>query len=269
MSRLAILGAYFRRDMATLSSYRLTLLLQLTFSVLNIALFYFLGMLVDRHDVSGGPGLAQGYFSFAVIGIVVLGMLQVQMGAIALSLANEQTTGTFEALLTAPISPSLMAGATGAFEAIKAAAVAILQLILAGLFFGLRLRINALSAVGGLAGFLAGGCVFLAIGVAVAASVIVFKRTAALVSVIGIGLALVGGALYPVDTLPHWLETLTSGNPLTLVLDVIRTGLLDGGTSVVKLCILVGEAVILIPLSLWLFGEAVEHGRRTGTITHY
>lgn len=269
MSRLSILGAYFRRDLVTLSSYRLTFVLQLALSVLNITIFYFLGMLVDHHKFSGGPGLDQGYFSFAVIGIVVLGMLQAQVAAVAVSIRNEQTTGTFEALLTAPISPSLMAGATGAFEAIKAAGVAIAQLLLAGLFFGLHLRINPVSAVGGLAGFLAGGSVFLAIGVAVAATVIVFKRTAALVGVIGLGLALIGGALYPVNTLPAWLQAPALANPLKLVLDAIRAGLLDGGVSVVNLCILLGEAVILIPLSLWLFGEAVEHGRRTGTITHY
>jgi ABC-2 type transport system permease protein len=269
MNRLAVLGAYFRRDMATLSSYRLTLALELALSMLNIALFYVLGTLVDRHDVSTGPALTQGYFSFAVIGIVVLGMLQVEVGTISVSIRNEQTAGTFEALLTAPISPSLMAGATGVFEAIKAAAIAVLQLILAGLFFGLQLQVNPVSAMGGLAAFLAGGCVFLGIGVVVGATVIVFKRTAALVGVIGIGLALVGGALYPVETLPGWLQTLALLNPLALVLDAIRTGLLDGGVSVVKLSILVGEAAVLIPLSLWMFGRAVEHGRRAGTITHY
>jgi ABC-2 type transport system permease protein len=110
---------------------------------------------------------------------------------------------------------------------------------------------------------------FAALGVAVAAFVLVFKQGAALVGLTTSALALLCGVFFPVATLPRPLGGLAELLPLTWVLDVLRAGLLDGRTDWPHLGLLLASAALLLPASLALFETAARTARRRGTLAQY
>jgi ABC-2 type transport system permease protein len=88
-------------------------------------------------------------------------------------------------------------------------------------------------------------------------------------SVVQSSLLLVSGVYYPISVLPGWMQVLAHLSPATYVLDGVRAGLTDGvtvaelGRDVVPLIVL---GFALIPFSLWAFGRAELHARRTGKL---
>jgi ABC-type polysaccharide/polyol phosphate export permease len=242
--------------------------------VFTLGMFFYLGRLVDRATGAGGGAaaagaLAHGYFAFAAVGQAVLRVVQVGTSSIATRLRTEQTTGTLETLLTSAAPTPLVILATGAFDLLSAVVSGIVTLALAALF-GMPLGATPASAAAvlliGLPGMVA---LFAALGVAVGAFVLVFKQGAALIGLMTSVLALLCGAFFPVATLPRPLGSLARLLPLTWVLDILRSGLLDGHTAWGHLGLLLASAAVLLPASLLLFQAAVHTARRRGTLAHY
>lgn len=268
-------AAFVRRDWAIARSYRLNLALELGSILFSLGMFFFLGRLVDRsgagREAAGATAgaLPHGYFAFAAVGQAVLRVVQVGTSSSASRLRTEQTTGTLETLLTSAAPTPLVVLATGAFDLLFAVASGIVTLALA-VAFGMHLGATPASAAAvllvGLPGMVA---LFAALGVAVAAFVLVFKQGAALVGLTTSALALLCGVFFPVGTLPRPLGSLAELLPLTWVLDVLRAGLLDGRTDWAHLGLLLASAALLLPASLVLFGAAARVARRRGTLAQY
>jgi ABC-2 type transport system permease protein len=80
---------------------------------------------------------------------------------------------------------------------------------------------------------------------------------------------LVSGVYYSVDVLPGWLQALSWLSPATYLLDGVRAAIIDGaGVADVAgdLAALVVFAVVLIPLSIVVFGVAERWAKRTGRL---
>jgi ABC-2 type transport system permease protein len=83
--------------------------------------------------------------------------------------------------------------------------------------------------------------------------------------------SVIGGMLFPVDILPHWLQIIAKVNPVTYALDAMRRALLDGAsvTGVGQpLLVLVGFGVVALPASIAVFSWALRRTKITGTLTH-
>src|SRR5205814_298552 len=110
---------------------------------------------------------------------------------------------------------------------------------------------------------------FAALGVAIAAFTVIFKRGVTAFSLVVTGLALLAGVYFPIETLPAALEAVGKALPFTWGVDVARAGLLGGHVEPAKLAGLFAAVVILLAVALLLFGAALRRACRAGTLAHY
>ncbi len=261
-------AAFLRRDWRIARSYRFQFVLDLCVVPLSLALFYFLSRLVDPARLPDDVDLSQGYFSYVAVGLVVLRMLQTALTSFATKLATEQTTGTFETLLAAPVSSPMVVLGSTAFELLRALLAGSITLGVAGLF-GLRIDLGVGSILGLIVGLPALMATFAAVGVVLGAFAVVVKQITALLGLATAALGLLAGAYFPIELLPGPLRAFANVLPFTWGVDVLRAALLRGELAADRLVLLAAFAVLSLPLALWLFRLAVDHARRKGTLSQF
>ena len=269
MKALGIMAAFLRRDWVIETSYRATFALEVLSTLFILALFFYLSQVVDEAQFSAHQQLSSGYFGFAAVGLALLEIVQVSLASFSRKLRDEQTTGTFEALMATPASPSLIILSSAAYDVLRATLDALVLLLAAILIFGLDIHTDAGSAAVATVTLLGSVGLFTSLGVAVAALTVVIKRTTALLGTVVAGLALLGGVYFPIEVLPAPIEALAKLLPFTWALDVLRAALLGGGVDPAQVAGLFASVGVLLPLSLIGFRAAVSRARRTGSLAQY
>ncbi len=172
--RLVLYKAFLRRDFAMAFSYRLPFVVDIFQSVLSVAFLYFLARVVG-HKVLAESQLKVSYFGFAVIGTVMVAILTVNLTSFSKRVRADQLTGTLEVLFSMPVKPWLVILASASYQVIYAMISASLSIGLA-FWLGLRFHVTGLSLLVGLGDFVSTMIIFAALGMALAAFVMVFKR---------------------------------------------------------------------------------------------
>jgi len=269
MSTLTVLAAFVRRDLRIDLSYRATFVLRTLSTVLLLALFYYLSRVIDNAEFGARQDLRGGYFGYAAVGLALLTIVQIGLASFSRKLREEQTTGTFEALMATPTSPSLIILSSAIYDIARATLDGLLLMAAAIIVFGLDLHVGPGSIV--VAAVALVGCVglFASLGVAVAALTVVFKRTTVLLGLVVTALALLGGVYFPIEVMPQPIEAVAKAVPFTWGLDVVRASLLDGDVEPGQLAGLYGSVAILLPLALLGFRASVWRARRTGSLAQY
>jgi len=240
-------------------------MLDIFFGIMNLVVFYYISRAVALRagDLQGAPT----YFAFASVGIVLTVVMQAATTGLAKRVREEQLTGTLEILVMQPISSiQLAVGLTGfpfLFSVIRGA----LYIAIGALFLDLQLG-NA-DILGFVLVLAATGCALSAIGIALGAIVLVFKQGEALAAVVTFGFTMLGGALFPRDLLPDWLQYLGDLLPTRFALDGLRSALFEGGGWHGDLVALIVTSVILIPLALWFFSALLAVVKRRGSLSQY
>ncbi len=269
MSRLSVVGAFLNRDFRINLSYRAAFALQGLTILLPLALYFYLGRVVDQTDFGAQQNLDGGYFAYAAVGLALLTIVQISLASFSQKLREEQMTGTFEALMATPASPSLIVLASAAYELVRGGIRALLLITVAVVLFGLDLDLDP-GSLGVVAAALVGSlALFAALGVGVAAFTVVFKQTAALVGIVAYGLGILGGVYFPIEVMPTPLEEVARALPFTWGLDVLRASLLGGDVDPLQLAGLFASAAVLLPVALLGFVHAVNRARRTGSLAEY
>lgn len=254
------------RDYAITRSYRFALTGDLFFGVLNLAVFYFIAR-TFRHarivNLSGAPS----YFAFAAVGLAITVVLQSASIGLARRIREEQLSGTLEVLLAHPLSSAQLSLGLAGFPFLFAILRAGLYLAVASPWLDLgRVRTDWLGVA---IAFAAVAAAVTAIGIALGAMVLVFKRSEVLGSVVAFALGALGGAYFPVRVLPAPLRDLTVLVPTRAGFEAVRHALFLGGSWAVPTLELVGFAAIGLPVAIRIFGAAIEHNRRAGTLSQY
>jgi ABC-type multidrug transport system permease subunit len=259
--------AFLRRDFEIALSYRLPFAVDLFQSVLSMAFLYFLARVVG-HKVVAEANLRVGYFGFAVIGTIMVGILTVSLASFSKRIRTDQMTGTLEVLFSMPTPPWLAVLESASYQVIYAIITSILSFLLA-FWFGLRFHMTLATGMVALADFVGVLVIFSALGMGLAAFVMVFKRGETLTTLLIGGLSLIGGVLYPVSLLSAPLRHLADILPFTWALEVMRAALL-GATSDLHLLLAVWVvAVVITPISVWVFNVSLAHAKRKGAVGQY
>lgn len=218
--------AFFMRDLKEELSYRLNMVWQ----VGNLA-FGVLGLLFLGRLVAGGganPALSPyggSYFLFAIVGVAVGDAMWAALRGFAGRVRYDQVVGTLDAMLSTPAPLWRIVLASGTFPLVKALVRLILYL---GAGFGLAAAVppggSWLLALVLPLTFLG----FAALGVASSALTLVFKRGEPVGILFGAVSFLVGGTLYPVASLPAWVQEVAAWLPLTHAIEASRMALLGG-----------------------------------------
>lgn len=177
----------------------------------------------------------------------------------AISLAKEKETGTLEVLLVSPLRPlQIVVGKVVPYLAL-AFVNALTALAVAWLVFGVPVR-------GSLALLLTAS--FLYVLVSLALGVLISsrtpdQRTAMMGALLGLLLPtlVLSGFVFPIASMPGWLQPVTSVVPATWFILVARGVMLKGVGLVVlwqEALVLVGMAVVLLAAGARSFNDRIE-----------
>ena len=233
--------------------------------LLSVLTFFFLGRLVgDAAPLARYDG---GYFSFALIGLVMTGLAYTCISSFSRSVAQAQSDGTFEILLstTTPLG-TLMAG-TLVVPFVMSVFDAVIYLGVGWALTGGELPLLSLLTAIPLVVLTLG--TFCAVGLLSAAVIVLSKRGDPLAGMtLQVG-NLLAGALFPVALLPEPVQVLSRAIPAYYGLNGIRDVVLAGaglGDVVHEMAVLAGFNVVLLPASLWVLKRAIAVARVTGTL---
>jgi ABC-2 type transport system permease protein len=258
--------AVLRRDLQVFVSYRLRLITQFLSVFFSLTLFYYLSRLV-RVEAFPTP---DAYYAFAVIGLIILSVLNSTLGTPPALVRQELVAGTFERIALSPFGPVGGLLSMLAFPFVYALFSAVVMLGFAALAFGMDVHWStaALAIPLGALGALS----FLPFGVLLLAVTLVAKQALSGTTWVIAGISLIAGLYFPVALLPDWIEWASEVQPFTPATELLRHVLVDtpltdpAWESVLKV---IGFTVVLLPFALFVLRKALAVGRRRGTIIEF
>jgi len=142
----------------------------------------------------------------------------------------EKDLGILQKLLVSPA----YRGALVLGKAVTAGARALVQTVIIYLvvvLLGVRLQFTPVSIVGVLSMVLLGAAVFATFSLIVACLVKTRERFMGIGQVLTMPLFFASNAIYPIEIMPGWLRVVSKLNPLSYLVDVLRTLMVQGGHS--------------------------------------
>lgn len=259
-------AAFLRVDFIDDISYPLSLALKQVGVLAPVFIYFFVGELVGDNPAVGGD-----YFTFATLGLSISTMLQAALNSFGGRLQRAQNRGTFETLLVEPISWNFLPFAMVQWRIIIGVFSGTL-VFLFGLVLGMEIKLS------GIPGFLLlvflGVLASMAVGVAAASLMVLAKRSQPVLGLYGLVASVLAGALFSVDQLPPFLQTLSLAIPHTYVINGARALLMeDPGTFVVPfktaVIALTVFNIVVFSVGLWLFHRALQYARKMGLLSGY
>ncbi|WMW24644.1 ABC transporter permease [Methanolobus sediminis] len=219
---------------------------------LGMPLFLFLVLGFGLNSVVVMPGMEQGYIGFIMPGIISMSVLFTSVFA-GIQIIWDKQFGFLKETLVAPVSRfEIMLGQT-----VGGATTAVIQgLIILGLSLFMGLEINNIP------GFFVAiifmtliGLAFTAFGIAIASRMDDMHGFQLIMNFVIFPIFGLSGALFPIDSLPEWVRSLTLLDPLTYGVEGIRYGLL--GTSQIdpaaSFGILSGFTILMVIVGSYMF----------------
>jgi ABC-2 type transport system permease protein len=251
--------AFVQRDFRIESGYKSSFVMSIFQSLSLVVFLYFFGKLIAPHSSPALSRFGGRYFPFAIIGLAFARYFDLTLKLFSESIRTAQMTGCLEAMLMSSL------------YALISGAVQLLLILVAGaLAFGVDLRGMNIPAT--LLVLVLSVATFVACGVLSAATVVRLKKGDPFTWMLGGFGSLLGGAYFPIDVMPAWMQKVSSVIPITYSLDALRLTMLKGYSVnlVAKPVVtLTAIAVILLPASIALFVAAVRNGRKEGTLMQY
>jgi len=219
---------------------------------LGMPVFFLLALGFGLNSVVSIPGMSHGYIGFIIPGIISMSVLFTSIFS-GIQIIWDKQFGFLKETLVAPVSRiEIMLGQT-----VGGATAALIQgiiILLLSLFLGLKI-----SSIPGFAlaiiFMILIGLSFTAFGIAFASRMEDMHGFQLIMNFVVFPIFGLSGALFPIDSLPPWLRSLTMLDPLTYGVEGIRYGLL--GTSQIdpalSFFVLSGFTVSMVVLGAYLF----------------
>jgi ABC-2 type transport system permease protein len=265
------LWAFLVRDWRLELSYRMQLFLRVLSILIVVTTLFFISKIFTGFT---DPRFTQWRDPLAawLTGLAVLNYFMTGFSSLANAIRQEQVQGTLESVLMTPINVPTVIVASSAWDFVQATFFSFLYLLFGWLFFDVHYRGNFLLA---LAFLLLTTVVLSCLGILSASFAMVFKRGDPFGVFLGTGSALFSGVFFPTQLIRDYAGGAVQISrilPPTYGLDGIRRVLIEGqGFSQVRepFVTLLGFLVVLLPLSLWVFGRAVKRAKREGSLIQY
>lgn len=261
-------GAIVRKELITLTSYRVHLAMRFMQVWYYAISFYFVGEFVgDPEAISEFDG---GYFEFVLIGSVVSSFVTVGLASFAAQIAEEQNQGTLESILTTPTPTWVLVASSHVIPLLFVAIETVVMLAIGLGFFGSG--ISVLGLIASIPILLLTAASFAPFGILSAAFIILVKRGDPFSGPVEQVTYLLSGAMFPITVLPGWLQGFaelipaTHGVRATRELAQRNANLLD---VLPEFGVLLGFTLIATPIAAMGFRRAVLVARRAGTLGTY
>jgi ABC-2 type transport system permease protein len=269
MKILRNLFAFFRRDFAIESSYRVAFVFQAFETLFAVASFYFLSHFVQSPELTKALPSGNTYFSFALVGVAFLDYMYVALNTFDQTIEEARRNGTLEAMLVTESSVPVILAGSSLFPFVMSS-------LRTGIYLGwglllFRFPTGQANWPGAILVLAVSVLAFAGLGILSASYLLLFMRgNPAKWLLLGLS-GVVGGTMYPVSILPLWLRHIARLLPITYSLEGLRAALL-GGASLGELWhqirVLLLFAVVLLPISCVVFSWALRRTKILGTLTH-
>jgi ABC-2 type transport system permease protein len=268
--RLRKAWAFIRRDFFIESSYKAKFLMSIFESIVLLVFFFFLGKLIAPAGSAGLSRYGSHYFPFAVIGLAFARYFDLTLRMFSESIRTAQVTGCLEAMLSSQTGCITVILMSALYGLISGAIQLAVLLGAGGLAFGVDF--SRMNLLGTLVVFAVSITIFVAIGVLSAAAIVWLKQGDPITWFLGAVGSILGGAYFPIDVMPGWMQKVSLVVPIRYSLDALRLTILQGYSLIMvlkPLLTLVAFAAVLLPISLTLFAAVVRQGRKEGTLMLY
>jgi ABC-2 type transport system permease protein len=142
----------------------------------------------------------------------------------------ERDLGVVHKLLVSPAPRTSLVLGKAVAGGVRGLAQAILVYVVA-FVIGIHLRLDPVSIVGVAATILLGSALFSTVSLVIACLVRSRERFMGIGQLLTMPLFFASSAVYPVTLMPPWLKVIATVNPLTYMVDAIRSQMVVGGTS--------------------------------------
>jgi ABC-2 type transport system permease protein len=259
-------SALVRRDYLVTRSYRLAFVLDIFYGALGLATYYFISRTFETPPKSALAG-APSYFAFAAVGLAIGMVVEAATAGLGRRVREEQLTGTLEALAAHPVTSVEMCFGLVGFPYLFAMSRAIVYLIVAALWAHLDV---AATSWPGVVGMLAiSGVALFGIGIFAAAMTLVFKRGEVLAGMVVFAVTMLSGSVFPISSLPDWLQPLGKVLPLRFAFDGVRSALFTGGSWGTDFLVLLAYAVVGVPIAVAAFERSLVLVKSRGSLAQY
>lgn len=258
--------ALLRRDALSAWSYRLDFIQQALSALFGVTLWYFFSRFAQPSPDALGGG---DYFSYLILGMVLLGYLNVMLHTFSAKVRQEKVAGTLEMLLASPAPAYGLLWASALWEILVQSVHAAVLLGFASLFGG-RFHCGSPAALVAVAVLFALSTASL--GIMAASLLLVFQKGEPITPFVGALFALLGNVFFPPEILPAPLRILAQFLPLTHALDAVRALVLRGGGSaeaMPQIVLLAAFCAVLLPASYLVFRSCLSAARRFGLLAQY
>ena len=197
------------------------------------------------------------YFNFLAPGLMIMIVMMTVMTGIPEAISKEKEMGTFDGMLSAPISQvSIILGKTTAL-CVRGFTQCILILILAMLFFGVTIQGSVILAF-----FLLILGIFSFVGIGIVAVSMSEDQASStmLVNLLMFPMMFLGGIFYPIQQMPWFMQDISKLIPLTYAADAMRKVMLlnaNLGDVMVQVLILIGFGVVTMAIAIPLFRKSM------------
>jgi ABC-2 type transport system permease protein len=261
-------AAIFLRDAVVTMSYEISFLFNWVGIFVQVASFFFISRLIHPSTVYGYGGRSTAYFDYVVINLAFTRFQATAIQCFQNAIRDDQLAGTLEAILATPTTLPVIILSRGLW-AFALTSLQVIAFILLALPLGLDLRhVNVLTVLSFVV--LTVACMS-PIGVLSASSVMTFKQSGGAGFIMGGLTQLLCGVLFPVSTLPAFLQIVAWWLPMTHALEGIRAGMFGAPLSqlIPDILWLSVASTVLLPISLWSFSKSVQRAQVDGTLSQY
>lgn len=262
--------AFIKRDFSIESGYQAAFIMGLVESIMLLVVLHFIGQLIAPKASASLSRYGSHYFPFALVGVAFARYFDLMLRMFSESIRNAQVTGCLEAMLcsqTGAVTVVMMSS----FYSLISGAVQLLLILLGGVVL-FHVDLTHMNIAATLVVLLVSVAIFVAFGVLSASAIVWLKKGDPITWVLGGFGSILGGAYFPIDVMPVWMQKLSFVIPITYSLDALRRTMLNGDSimTVAKPTLTLALiAVILLPVSAMIFTSAVRKGKREGTLTQY
>lgn len=212
---------------------------------------------VALSNTRGIPTNGVPYLEYITPGILAQSVIFVAI-FYGLSIIWERDMGSLQKVLVTPTPRLALVWAKMFSAGIRGLSQAII-IFLFSIILGIQLHITIITIIGVLILIILGAGFFTGLSMIIASIVKTREKFMGIGQIITLPLFFASNAIYPIEIMPHWLQIVARINPLSYMVDGLRTLLVSGSISQlpVDLGILAGATILISLLSAYLYPKIV------------
>ena len=175
------------------------------------------------------PTGTMSYLDFMTPGVLAQSVLFTSI-FYGIAVIWERDLGILHKMLVTPAFRTSLVLGKAASASVRSVAQTFIIYVIA-LLLRIHLRFDLPSILGVLAAVVLGAAVFSTFSLIVACIMKTRERFMGIGQVLTMPLFFASNAIYPVEMMPDWLRVIAKGNPLSYLVDALRSCMVHGGTS--------------------------------------